>query len=390
MTTVLELALWLALSAVGYTYVGHPLLLHALVRRRRRRAGEGRARPRLSVIVAAYNEAGCIAEKLRSTLEQRYPWDRLEVIVVSDGSTDGTDDVVAAHPDRRVRLLRQEQRAGKSVALNRGVAAARGEVLVFTDANALFAPGALAALAAPFDDPRVGVVSGQGLYAADVQADARAVSSSYVRYEAFLKSAESALGFVAGADGAIYALRRTLYRDLDGPEVNDLLHPIQAVLAGYGSRFEPSAVTVEPPSADGPQEFARHVRIVAQGVLIVRRWLPRLLAARRWRAAWLLVSHRVLRWATAPLLVIALGANAALLGARPLYTATLAAQLAFHALALAGLAGERSGLRLGRLALPYYFWVVSAAGLLGVARFLRSGAQATWAPTGAAARERAA
>src|SRR5207244_4312119 len=149
--------------------------------------------------------------KLNSTLSQRYPGRRLEVIVVSDGSTDVTDAVVASYPDPRVRLVRQEPRAGKSPALNRGALAARGDVLVFTDANALFAPEALARLAAPFADPRVGLVSGQGLYGG-LDGDARVVSSGYVRYEAALKSGESALGFLASADGAIYALRRDLYR----------------------------------------------------------------------------------------------------------------------------------------------------------------------------------
>ena len=384
-------AFWLAGALLAYTWIGYPLLLWLL-----RRAGLGatgtapRARwPRLSIVVAAFNEAHCIREKIDTTLSQASRHPGLEIIVVSDGSTDATDAIVAGHPDPRVRLIRQEPRAGKSPALNRGAAAARGELLVFTDANAMFARDALARLAAPFADPRVGLVTGQGLYAA-AAGDARAVSGGYVRYEALLRSGESALGFQASADGAIYALRRGLYRELRAAEVNDLLHPIQATLDGFTSRFEPDAYTVEPPSRDGGQEFRRHVRIAAQGMHLLRHWLPPLIAAQRWRAVWMLLSHRALRWTTAPALAVLLAANLLSLDRGPLPTLTLLGQGAFYALALAGWAAERAGRRLGRLAIPYYFCLVAAAGAAGFYRVLRGGAQPMWAPAGVRVTERAA
>ena len=382
---------WTACAALLYTWIGYPLLLRLLAPRDRAPRSRGRGgAPRLSVIIAAFNEAGCIEAKLASTLErQRYPRDRVEAIVVSDGSTDATDAIVRAYPDARVRLVRQDPRAGKSQALNRGVAAAHGDVLVFTDANALFAPDALARLAAPFVDPRVGLVSGQGLYAAGA-ADARVAASGYVRFEAMLKSCEAAFGFVAAADGAIYALRRSLYRDLGASEVNDLLHPIQAALAGTRSRFDPAAITVEPPSCGGAQEFRRHVRIIAQGAHLLARWLPALLRAHRWRVVWMLVSHRVLRWTSLAFLAAALVANVALVSAGRIYAVTLAAQIAFYGLALAGWLAERAGRRLGPLALPYFFCTVSVAGAAGLARCARGGAQAVWAPAGTVMPERAA
>jgi len=263
-------------------------------------------------------------------------------------------------------------------------------VLVFTDANALFGARALEHLAAPFADPRVGLVSGQGLYAARGARDGEAVGNGYVRFEAFLRAREAGSGLLAGADGAIYALRRTLYRDLGHAEVNDLAHAIQAAVAGFEARFDPEAFTIEPPSADGSQEFRRHVRIVAQNAQLLRDWLPRVVRARHWRLLWALLSHRVLRWTTAPALAIALTANALALRGHPVYALTLAVQVVFYLLALAGFAGERLGVRLGRLALPYYFCVVSAAGIRGLARYAQGGAQAVWAPTGQPARERPA
>jgi glycosyl transferase family 2 len=387
--TAARVAFWLSAPILAYAWLGYPLAVAWLARHVRRERPRQAAWPRVSVIVAAFNEATSIAEKLRTTIEQRYPAGRLQVVVVSDGSTDGTDEVVRRCQDRRVRLVRQERRAGKSVALNRGVALATGDILVFTDANAMFAPDAIARLAAAFADPGVGLVSGHGLYAGSTTADARAVGNGYVHYEARIRAAEAALGFMAGVDGAIYAMRRELFRELDPAEVNDLLHPIQIELAGRACRFEPDAYTVEPPSDGGRQEFGRHVRIIAQGVHIVRQWLPRLVRARRWRATWMLVSHRVLRWTSAPLMVAALVANLALSATDGLYAVTLAGQAAFYGAALAGLVAERLGVGIGRLSVPYYFCVVCAAGVGGVIRYARSGAQAVWAPTSAAT-ERAA
>lgn len=386
MSVVAAVVFWLAVALVTYPWLVYPLLLAARSRRRKPSPGPGQW-PSLSVVIAAHNEAACIRDKLASTLERGYPRDRLEVIVVSDASSDATDHLVAGYPDERVTLVRQEPRSGKSPALNRGVALARGDVLVFTDANALFGPGALERLAAPFADPRVGLVSGHGLYADPGARDAQAVSNGYVRFEAFLRAREAAFGILAGADGAIYALRRTLYRDLRPAEVNDLAHAIEASLAGYEARFDPGAYTVEPPSSHAGQEFRRHVRIVAQNAELLGDWLPRIVRARRWRLLWALVSHRVLRWTTAPALAVTLVANVVSLGTHPLYALTLGAQGVFYALALAGLAAERAGVRLGRAALPYYFCVVSAAGLGGLLRYLRGGAQAVWAPTGQPARE---
>ena len=381
---MIHILFWLAALAVAYTWVGYPLAV-ALAGRLAARPASGRQRPpRLSVVIAAYNEAACIAEKLRSTLTQQYPWDRLEVIVVSDGSTDATDAIVSRYPDRRVRLIRQEPRSGKSRALNRAVAASIGDILVFTDANALFVPDALIRLAAPFADSEVGLVSGQGLYTSSPRSDAPVVSNGYVRYEALLRSSEAALGALAGADGAIYALRRDHYRELDGAEVNDFLHPIVVALDGGQCRFVPEACTIEPASSDATQEFRRHVHIIAQGIHIVLDWLPKLVAAGCWKTVWMIVSHKVLRWTTVAALGAMLLSNLALLSDSPVYVATLATQGAFYALAGAGWLAERCGRSIGRLALPYYFCVVSLAGLAGIVRFIRSGADAVWAPAGQA------
>jgi cellulose synthase/poly-beta-1,6-N-acetylglucosamine synthase-like glycosyltransferase len=210
----------------------------------------------------------------------------------------------------------------------------------------------------------------------------RLVSNAYVQYEAFIKHHESALGFIAAADGALYAMRRSLYHELPVAQVHDLYHPIQMALAGYRSVFVPEAYTVEPPSPDASNEYRRHVRIIAQGFLVFLKQVPRLVACRHMTACWMLMSHRFLRWISGAFLAIAFVSNAILTNLAPLYTLLFMAQLSFYALALGGLLGEHWQLRSRVLALPYYFCVVSLAGVGGFLSCLHGNWQSTWTPTG--------
>jgi hypothetical protein len=336
--------------------------------------------PALTVVIAARNEESCIAAKIRSVLAQCYPPDRLEVVVVSDGSTDQTEQRVRDVLDPRVRLLVQPSHQGKNAALSRAAAVATGEVLVFTDANALLAPAALRRLAAPFGDEAVGLVSGRGLYRRG--SDAAEVANAYVRYEALLKRWESRLGYVAYADGALYAMRRTLFRDLAPNQVHDLVHPIQVSLAGRQSRFEPAACTLEPAAADGRHEYGRQVRMAVQGMRVVAGHLWPLLRAGRIWPAWVLVSHRVLRWMTAPLLLAALAASVLLVEATPVARVCLAAQAVFYGLALCGALQDRRGKRLGIARGPYYLCLVSMAAVAAVGELIRGRTYATWESRG--------
>ena len=197
---------WGALSVTAYTYFGYPLVL-AILYRNRLEAEPRSIWPPLTVLVAAYNEERYIARKVQNLLDREYPGE-LDVIVVSDGSTDRTAAIVRRFEGPQVQLLAQPDRRGKNAALNRGVSAARREIIVFTDANALLAPGALRRLVAPFCNSQVGLVSGQGSYGELGDGTTRVVSNAYVRYEAFLKQRESSFGFLPGVDGALYAMRR--------------------------------------------------------------------------------------------------------------------------------------------------------------------------------------
>ncbi len=186
---------------------------------------EGTAAPSLSIIVAAYNEESCIAQKIQNFLSCRYSGDA-EMIVVSDGSSDRTAEIAESMASERVRVIRQPERRGKGVAVNAGAMAAHGDVLVFTDANSMFAVDALTELVRPLRDKSIGLVTGISRYSDGT------IGSAYQRYEQMLKGLESRLGVVAGADGALYAMRRELFKPLDPALINDFVHPILGSLAG--------------------------------------------------------------------------------------------------------------------------------------------------------------
>ena len=244
-----------------YAYVLYPVVLIALSPSQPRRADAdgdsagSTAAPSLSVIVAAYNEEHCIAHKIENFLSCRYSGEA-EMIVVSDGSSDRTAEIAESMAAERVRVIRQRERRGKGVAVNAGADAARGEVLVFTDANAMFAADALEKVARPLRDKSIGLVTGVSHYSGDT------IGSAYQRYEQMLKGLESRLGVVAGADGALYAMRRDLFKPLDPVLINDFVHPIIASLAGAQSVMAGDAIALEEFSAAG--EFARQVRMVSQ------------------------------------------------------------------------------------------------------------------------------
>ncbi len=281
---------WVGLSALGYVYLGYPLLLALFAHLLRRRPQPGDGAFFVSMIVAAHNEAEVIEAKLRNALDLDYSRDRLELIVVSDASDDGTDEIVAKH--QGVVLIRQEQRGGKSAALNRGAEAARGKILVFSDANSMFAPDALLRLTAPLADPRVGAVSGALHYEADATGSGEGL---YWRYEQMVKALESKCGRLVGANGAIYAIRRSLYPHLRPLDVNDFRVPYQALLEGMSVVLVPDAIAVERAAPTVGGELARKVRIMSRALPMFFRLLPSTLTAGRPFVAWQLVSHKLLR-----------------------------------------------------------------------------------------------
>jgi cellulose synthase/poly-beta-1,6-N-acetylglucosamine synthase-like glycosyltransferase len=357
-------AFWGAVAVLAYTYAGFPLLVLARAAVRPRPYRTGDVRPPVSVLIAAHNEATAIGPKLESVLAAAYPGGRREVIVASDGSDDGTEEVVRRYEDRGVRLLALP-RVGKAAALNRAIAVATGEVLVFTDANSALEPDAVTALVRPFADPTVGGVAGDQRYRR--RGDEAAVTGGERRYWDFdrlLKVAESRAGNAISATGALYAVRRELVGEVPEGVTDDFATSTGVIAAGARLVFAPDAVAWEPVAASGEVEFGRKVRVMTRGLrgVLVRR---ELLDVRRHGFYTVqLVSHKVLRrLMVVPLAVLAV-ASPALWRRGRLYRLATVGQVLFYGAGAAGLLAGSSGRRRGRgrlLAIPAFFCLVNAA-----------------------------
>jgi len=369
---------WSAATLIVYVYAGYPLLL-GLVRALggARRVAVGEHRPPLTLIVSAYNEAEIIGEKIANSLSLDYPADRLEVLVVSDCSSDATDAIVAGVSDPRVRLIRMAERGGKTLGLNAAAREARGEILVFSDANAIYLRDALVNLTRNFADAQVGAVIGESTYSA-AEGGADEEESLYWKYEIAIKRLESAIGSVVGGDGAIYAIRKALYRPMRADALSDFVNPLQIVRGGHRCVYEPAARSVEKAAGDFDREFRRKVRIVNRAWRAMMSMKDLLNPLRHGLFAFEIISHKLLRWLVPLFMALALGANFALAGSGWFYAATLTVQLAVYLL-VAVAYPLRQKVQLPRLlAVPFYFVMVNIASARGIVEAYLGKTYTTW------------
>jgi len=381
-----RILLWLCLFLVAYTYFLYPLLLFFfyavaqlrrdwsyLTGRRNRRVSSPADLPQVSVIIAAHNEQDCLPDKLDNLRQIDYPAEKLEVLFVSDGSTDRTNALLQQASDPWFHRLLLPEHKGKSNALNEGVARARHAVLVFSDAGTRFAPDALKNLVRHFANPRVGVVCGALQFRGS--AEAMQTEGLYWRYESVLRAMESRLGATLTASGAIYALRRECYRHL-GPDdlIEDFQIPVNARLRGYEVVYDPEAVALESAASTVSGEFTRRVRL-ATGSYRAFGELARLPVFSF--TFWAFVSHKLLRWIL-PFLLIGLLVSNACLWQAPAYRLALAVQLCFYLWAGLGFV-FRSQMQRVRYGLVGYFLVaIHLAFLVGFWRFVSGRGATTW------------
>ncbi|MCC5794977.1 MAG: glycosyltransferase family 2 protein [Chromatiales bacterium] len=375
----MTLLFWAATLLIVYTYLGYPLLLRLLPGRPLTKAPGG-ATPTVTVLIAARNEATHVAGTIRNKLEQDYPPEHLQVIVISDDSDDGTDEIVngMAAIDARIMLLRQSPRAGKTAALNRAVAQASGELLVFSDANSQYAPDALRQLARCFADPQVGYVTGHMVY---LNPDGSLVGdgcSSYMRYENHLRRLETCTGSIVGVDGGIDAMRRTLYQPMRADQLPDFVQPLKVVSQGYRVIYCPDAVLQEEALAEAGQEFAMRVRVSLRAFSAM--WDMRHLfnPVRFGRFSLQLASHKLLRYLAFLPLAGALFSSAMLAQSHLFYALAFGLQLLFYLAAAATAVGISHHNRL--MGLAHYFCLTNLAAALAFLRFVRGDRVTTWTP----------
>ena len=368
---------WICVGLIAYTYGGFALLLAIRARLCRRPYHAAEITPRISLIVAAHNEAASIGAKMQNALRLDYPPEQLEVIVASDGSSDATEEIVRQFPDR-VCLLSLPRR-GKAAALNAAVVASTGEVLVFSDANSMFDAHALRALVRPLADLGVGGVAGDQRYLPARQRGAEDGERCYWNYDRCLKRWQSAAGSVTSATGAIYAIRRELMTTVPEGICDDFAVSTAVVAQGFRLVFAEDAIAYEPPAKTADAEFGRKVRIMTRGLrgVVERRTL--LNPFRYGFYALQLFSHKLLRRLMAiPLLALLLLSPWLWLRGGG-YQWIVAGQIAFCGCVALGwlLRGTALG-RMRLFTMPLYFVLLNSASLLAVGNVLRGRRIVTW------------
>jgi cellulose synthase/poly-beta-1,6-N-acetylglucosamine synthase-like glycosyltransferase len=383
MTTVIEIAFWGCVALIVYAYAVYPIVVLALSKLFGK-SPVGYAPctdgdlPSVSLLIAAYNEEQVIAQRIENALALDYPADRLEIVIASDGSTDNTARIVRGFTDQRIRLLESPLRRGKATVLNAAFRHLRGEIVVLSDANTFTDSAALRRMTRWFDDPNIGSVCGR-LVLTD-PATGRNVDGLYWKYETFLKTCEGRLGALLGANGAIYAVRRSHFAGIwSDTIVDDFVIPLVTRLRhGTTIVYDKTAIAYEETPHDFGAEFRRRSRIGAGGFQSIVR-LRALLAPRHGWLAFTFLSHKVLRWLCPFLLIGAAVTNLALLH-EPFYRVTMAIQLLGYGFSLLGLAtGTRAALKPLRLATM--FTAMNAALLVGFWRWASGGQQGIWQRT---------
>ena len=370
---------WAGAAALLYTYVGYPALVYVLSRLRGRDvARREEFLPTVSVVIAAYNEERDLAAKLENTLALDYPKDRLEIIVASDCSDDRTDDIAREFAARGVRLHRQAERLGKTAAQNAAVGLARGEIILFSDATTLYRPDVLRAMLPNFADASVGCVAGRLVYVDPGDSSVGSGAKSYWGYETFLKRHESRVSSLIGVSGCLYAVRRSSYVPLYHEACSDFIIATKMVEQGLRAVYEPRAVCTEETNRRADKELRMRVRVITQTLSDLWRHRAMMNPLRAGFYAVELVSHKVFRYLVPLFLAAVLLASAALAPRSPFYLLAFAGQVCFYALALAGLALERRGVRHRLLALPQYFLLANVASVLAFYKFLSGERYARW------------
>lgn len=376
--------LFFVLLTLGiYPYVLYPVIAAALARVFRRSvAAVPDYTPTVTVLTAAHNEERQIGATVYNKLEQDYPPALLRVLVVSDASTDRTDEIVRAlaEQDGRVTLLRNPQRQGKTAALNLAMRQIDSEVVIFADANSMYRSDAIRRLMAPLADPDVGYVTGRMLY---VDSDGTLVGdgcSAYMKYENALRSVETRLGSIVGVDGGVDAIRRRLYRAMEPDQLPDFVLPLRVVEQGYRVVYEPGAVLTEETLEKNADEYRMRVRVALRAFWALHDM--RHLLGGRLNAiyAWQLWSHKLLRYLSFLPLSGALVLNWLLLGEGTLFRLLLAGQVAVIGLALAAAVSLPTLGRSLPARLCWYFVLLNWASAVAFVRFLRGQKQVLWQP----------
>jgi len=373
--------LFLACGAIiFYIYAGYAVIVYFISRITGEKLPELNAYPDISIIISAYNEEQEIGETIRNKLQQDYPSDKMEIIVVSDGSDDNTDLIVKDFASSGVKLVRQSPRQGKTAAVNRAVKAASGEILIFSDANSRWREDAVRKLIQKFANPRVGYITGKMVY---INPDGSLIGdgcSAYMKYENVIRESESRFASVIGVDGGIDAVRKELYIPMSPDQLPDFVLPLNVIEQGYRVAYEPEAVLNETALSDQGAEFRMRIRVTLRALWALYDKRNLLNPLRYPLTSWQLISHKLLRYSAWIPLTGCLVLNPLLLDKGSFYGVILTMQVIFYMLAFIGYRQRNEVQAPFVFYAPYYFLVLNTAAAMAFIRFVKGEKQILWQP----------
>lgn len=379
-------ALWICLFIVVYTFVGYGAVLFVLIRIKRlfkqpKVFLETTDLPTVSLIIAAYNEADLIADKIENSLSLDYPRDKMQLIFVTDGSTDDTAKIIEQYPE--ITLLNENIRSGKMAAIKRAIPFVTGEIMVFSDANTFLNEAAIKELVKHYQDDKVGAVAGEKRVFIPEKADASSAGEGfYWKYESLLKKWDYELYSNVGAAGELFSIRTALYQPVESDTIiDDHMIAMRIAEQGYIIAYEPMAYAMETASANTAEELKRKIRIAAGGIQSILRLKKAANPFNYPILTFQYLSHRVLRWTVTPFLMLAVLILNILIVAKYdllFYQLMLAAQLLFYGLSLAGLIFEQRNIRIKPFFIPYYFCLMNYAVVAGMIRYAQKNQSAAW------------
>jgi len=376
---------WIVVFFIAYTYIGYGLLLYILLKIKQliypKNVTYPIYTPTLTVIVAAFNEAYCIEEKIINTLDLDYTKDKIKYIFITDGSTDETPLIVAKYPE--IKCMHIDIRSGKIAAVHRAMLEVTTEIVVFTDANTLVNKEALLKICRHYKDHKVGAIAGEKRVQIEDSSDATAGEGFYWKYESKLKKWDSELYSVVGAAGELFSIRTNLYQPVEPDTIlDDFMISMNIALKGFKIVYEPEAYALEKASSDTSEELKRKIRIAAGGIQSTIRLKKLLLPFKNPILTFQYISHRILRWVVTPyLMIIALFINIYLVtqsGFVSIYGLMMLLQSSIYIAAILGWVLEKREMKVKIFFIPYYFCLMNYAVIAGMFRHLFKEQSVLW------------
>ncbi len=386
----LKVIFWILLFLVFYTYLGYGLLLFFMVRLKRIFKGKKLVNkdyePEVTLFVAAYNEKDYVDTKVSNGFELDYPQNKVKQVWVTDGSDDSTPDLLKKYADKGVEVYHENARGGKIGAMNRGMQFVKSPIVIFSDGNTILGKESVRRIVNLFGDPKVGCVSGEKRIFSKEKDTAAGTEGIYWKYESTLKKWDAELYSVVGAAGELFAIRTDLFQEVEKDTLlDDFIISLRVAMKGYTIQYDPEAYAIETASANVKEELKRKVRIAAGGIQSIIRLSPLLNIFKYGMLSFQYISHRVLRWTVAPLslpFILIINAVIAFLEGfdnfSNAYVLLFYAQLLFYILALTGWYLENKAIKIKALFVPYYFFIMNYAVLMGMKRYFKGSQSVNW------------